>query len=94
MNLPPVVSPQEWEAAREELLVKEKKLTHARESGSNGSSIPAGWPQSSSTGAVIRRPWCRSAASSARAWWTTKSPVTISSATVRSPFHSSSIQRR
>ena len=27
MNLPPVVSPQEWEAAREELLVKEKELT-------------------------------------------------------------------
>ena len=31
MNLPPVVSPQEWEAAREELLVNEKKLTHARD---------------------------------------------------------------
>ena len=24
MNMPPIVSPQEWEAAREELLVKEK----------------------------------------------------------------------
>jgi predicted dithiol-disulfide oxidoreductase (DUF899 family) len=31
MNLPPIVSPQEWEAAREELLVKEKKLTRARD---------------------------------------------------------------
>ena len=31
MNLPPVVSPQEWEAAREELLLKEKELTHARD---------------------------------------------------------------
>ena len=31
MSLPPIVSPQEWEAAREELLVKEKKLTHARD---------------------------------------------------------------
>ena len=29
MNLPPIVSPQEWKAAREELLVKEKELTHA-----------------------------------------------------------------
>jgi predicted dithiol-disulfide oxidoreductase (DUF899 family) len=31
MNLPPVVSPQEWNAAREELLVKEKELTRARD---------------------------------------------------------------
>jgi predicted dithiol-disulfide oxidoreductase (DUF899 family) len=31
MKMPPVVSPQEWEAAREELLVKEKELTHARD---------------------------------------------------------------
>ena len=31
MNTPPVVSPQEWEAAREELLVKEKELTRARD---------------------------------------------------------------
>jgi predicted dithiol-disulfide oxidoreductase (DUF899 family) len=31
MNLPPVVSPQEWDAAREELLVKEKELTRARD---------------------------------------------------------------
>ncbi len=31
MNLPPVVSSQEWKAAREELLVKEKKLTRARD---------------------------------------------------------------
>jgi predicted dithiol-disulfide oxidoreductase (DUF899 family) len=31
MNLPPIVSPQEWEAAREALLVKEKELTHARD---------------------------------------------------------------
>src|SRR5687768_4986183 len=31
MNMPPVVSPQEWEAAREEMLVKEKELTHARD---------------------------------------------------------------
>ena len=31
MNLPPVVSPQEWAAAREQLLVKEKELTRARD---------------------------------------------------------------
>jgi predicted dithiol-disulfide oxidoreductase (DUF899 family) len=31
MNMPPIVSPQEWTAAREELLVKEKELTRARD---------------------------------------------------------------
>ena len=31
MNTPPVVSAQEWEAARQQLLVKEKALTHARD---------------------------------------------------------------
>ena len=31
MNMPPIVSPQEWNAAREELLVKEKELTRARD---------------------------------------------------------------
>ena len=31
MNTPPVVSPQEWEAARERLLVKEKEHTRARD---------------------------------------------------------------
>ncbi len=31
MNTPPIVSPQEWEAAREEMLVKEKELTRARD---------------------------------------------------------------
>jgi predicted dithiol-disulfide oxidoreductase (DUF899 family) len=31
MNLPPIVSPQEWKAARDELLVKEKELTRARD---------------------------------------------------------------
>jgi predicted dithiol-disulfide oxidoreductase (DUF899 family) len=31
MNRPPVVSAQEWAAAREELLVEEKKLTRARD---------------------------------------------------------------
>jgi predicted dithiol-disulfide oxidoreductase (DUF899 family) len=31
MNLPPVVSPEQWNAAREQLLVKEKELTRARD---------------------------------------------------------------
>src|SRR3954453_1367771 len=31
MNAPPTVSAQEWEAAREKLLVKEKELTRARD---------------------------------------------------------------
>jgi predicted dithiol-disulfide oxidoreductase (DUF899 family) len=31
MNKPPIVSPQEWQAAREKMLVKEKELTRARD---------------------------------------------------------------
>ncbi len=31
MKTPPIVTPQEWEAAREQLLVKEKELTRARD---------------------------------------------------------------
>jgi predicted dithiol-disulfide oxidoreductase (DUF899 family) len=31
MNLPPIVSAEEWEAARQELLVREKELTRARD---------------------------------------------------------------
>ena len=31
MQTPPIVSPQEWEAAREALLIKEKELTRARD---------------------------------------------------------------
>jgi predicted dithiol-disulfide oxidoreductase (DUF899 family) len=31
MNTTPIVSPQEWEAARQQLLVKEKALTRARD---------------------------------------------------------------
>jgi predicted dithiol-disulfide oxidoreductase (DUF899 family) len=31
MKMPPIVSPEEWEAAREEMLVKEKELTRARD---------------------------------------------------------------
>ncbi|PWT86021.1 MAG: DUF899 domain-containing protein, partial [Proteobacteria bacterium] len=30
-NTPPVVSPQEWETARQQLLVKEKSFTRARD---------------------------------------------------------------
>ena len=31
MDTPPIVSPQEWDAARQEMLVKEKELTRARD---------------------------------------------------------------
>src|SRR3954468_214931 len=31
MNTPPIVSPEEWHAARQQLLVKEKELTRARD---------------------------------------------------------------
>ena len=31
MNTPPIVSPQKWEAARQQLLVKEKALTRSRD---------------------------------------------------------------
>ena len=31
MNTPPIVSAQEWEAARQQLLVKEKEVTRSRD---------------------------------------------------------------
>ena len=31
MKTPPIVSPQEWDDARQQLLVKEKELTRARD---------------------------------------------------------------
>ena len=31
MNTPPIVSAEQWEAARQEMLVKEKELTRARD---------------------------------------------------------------
>jgi predicted dithiol-disulfide oxidoreductase (DUF899 family) len=31
MKTPPIVTPKEWEAAREQLLVEEKELTRARD---------------------------------------------------------------
>jgi predicted dithiol-disulfide oxidoreductase (DUF899 family) len=31
LSTPPIVSPQEWETARQQLLVKEKELTHVRD---------------------------------------------------------------
>ena len=30
-NTPPIVSPQEWEAARQQMLVKEKAFTRSRD---------------------------------------------------------------
>ena len=40
MNTPSIVSPQEWEAARQELLVEEKKLTRARDALAEGGAYP------------------------------------------------------
>ena len=31
MQTPPIVSPEEWETARQHMLVKEKEFTHARD---------------------------------------------------------------
>jgi predicted dithiol-disulfide oxidoreductase (DUF899 family) len=31
LNTPPVVSPEEWQAARDQMLAREKELTHARD---------------------------------------------------------------
>jgi predicted dithiol-disulfide oxidoreductase (DUF899 family) len=31
MNTPPIVSPQDWEAGRRQLLVEEKEMTRARD---------------------------------------------------------------
>ena len=31
MKTPPIVSPEDWKAAREDMLVKEKELTRARD---------------------------------------------------------------
>ena len=54
MQMPPVVSPQEWEAARQELLVEEKRMTRAHD------ALPP-------SGAGCRgRRWRRSTASRAR----------------------------
>jgi len=38
ISTPQIVSPQEWEAAREQLLVKEKEMTRARRAGSRTST--------------------------------------------------------
>ena len=43
MNTPPIVSPQEWEAARQELLVKEKELTRARDGWRRSVAGCRGW---------------------------------------------------
>lgn len=36
MNIPPIVSPDEWEAAHEQLLVKEKEQVRAAGAASTG----------------------------------------------------------
>ena len=58
------------------------------------SSSKGAWPSRTIRATASGPRTSSEAAPSARAWWTTKSSVTISAATDRSPFHSSSIQRR
>ena len=58
MNTPPIVSREEWEAAREELLVKEKELTRARDALAAERRRMPWWPwrrSTSSTGPTARR---------------------------------------
>ena len=54
MNLPPIVSPQEWEAARQELLVEEKELTRARDA--MAAKAPADAMDGGREGLPVRRP--------------------------------------
>src|SRR5437764_302015 len=55
MKTPPIVSPQEWAAAREQLLVKEKELTRAREAlAAERRRMP--WPQRVRPGRRARVP--------------------------------------
>jgi predicted dithiol-disulfide oxidoreductase (DUF899 family) len=49
LKTPPIVSPQEWQAARQQLLVKEKELTRARDAMAASVDACLGWPWRSST---------------------------------------------
>ena len=42
INAPAIVSPQAWEAARQQMLVKEKALTRARDALTEGHRAPEG----------------------------------------------------
>ena len=44
MKTPPIVSSKEWEAARQQLLVKEKALTRARDALAAERHGCRGWP--------------------------------------------------
>jgi len=44
MNTPPIVSRQEWTDAREEMLVREKELTRARDALAASGAACRGWP--------------------------------------------------
>ena len=59
MNMPPIVPPQEWQAAWEQMLVKEKELTHARDALAAERRRPSSRPfsasaRTSSTAAAVR----------------------------------------
>ena len=50
MTMPPIVSPEEWEAARQELLMKEKEFTRARDALAPSVAGCRGWPWRRTTG--------------------------------------------
>jgi hypothetical protein len=49
MNTPPIVSREEWEAARQQLLVKEKALTRSRDALAPNAGGCRGWLWTRST---------------------------------------------
>jgi predicted dithiol-disulfide oxidoreductase (DUF899 family) len=60
MKTPPIVSPQEWQAARETLLVREKELTRALDAMAADAGGCHGWPWRRTTASrdpTDRRAW-------------------------------------
>jgi len=54
MDLPLIVTPEEWHAARQELLIKEEELTRARRAGGPAAQDAA---DGRDQGLSVRRPW-------------------------------------
>ena len=52
MEPPPIVSPHEWETARQQLLVEEKKPTRARDAMAAKRRWSRGWRSTRSTGST------------------------------------------
>ena len=55
MQTPPIVTPEEWEAARQQLLIKEKELTRARTRSPPSAGGCRGWRWRRSTRSTDRR---------------------------------------